>query len=103
MNVPDFQSFFYPILEFSSDQKEHSLNEVRDCLTDDFELTEEAKSERVPSGTQTKFDNRSYWRKSYFSKAKQSENKKRSQYRRTGRGSKLTNKFNSNIKIKDLK
>lgn len=66
MNVPDFQSFFYPILEFSSDQKEHSLNEVRDYLTDYFQLNEEAKSERVPSGTQTKFDNRIYWTKSYF-------------------------------------
>lgn len=51
MTVPDFQSFFYPILKFASDKKEHSLNEVRDYLTEYFELTDEAKSERVPSGT----------------------------------------------------
>mgnify|MGYP006396815027 CR=1 FL=1 len=31
--VPHFQSFFYPFLDFASDQKEHSLNEVRDYLT----------------------------------------------------------------------
>ncbi|MDD4439692.1 MAG: restriction endonuclease [Tissierellia bacterium] len=103
MNVPDFQSFFYPILEFSSDQKEHSLNEVRDYLTDYFKLTEEAKSERVPSGTQTKFDNRIYWTKSYFSKAKLIENTKRSHFKITERGIKFLNKFSSNITIKDLK
>src|SRR5690606_36710423 len=102
MNIPDFQSLFYPILEFSSDQKEHSLNEVRDYLTDYFQLTEEAKSEQVPSGTQTKFDNRIYWTKSYFSKAKLIENTKRSHFKITERGIKSLNNFNSNITIKDL-
>ncbi len=67
MAVPDFQSFFYPILKFSSDRKEHSLDEVRDFLTQHFSLTDEDKAERVPSGAQTKFDNRIYWTKSYFS------------------------------------
>lgn len=103
MTVPDFQSFFYPILEFASDQKEHSLNEVRDYLTDYFQLTDEAKSERVPSGTQTKFDNRIYWTKSYFGKAKLIENTKRAHFRITERGLKFLNKFKSDFTIKDLK
>lgn len=103
MTVPDFQSFFYPILKFASDKNEHSLNEVRDYLTEYFQLTDEAKSERVPSGTQTKFDNRIYWTKSYFSKAKLIENTKRSHFRITERGLKFLNKHNSDIKIKDLK
>lgn len=103
MTIPDFQSFFYPILDFASDQKEHSLNEVRDYLTDYFQLSEEAKSERVPSGTQTKFDNRIYWTKSYFSKAKLIENTKRSHFKITERGLKFLNKYNSKITIKDLK
>lgn len=103
MKVPDFQSFFHPILEFASDKNEHSLNEVRDYLTDYFQLSEEAKSEKVPSGTQTRFDNRIYWTKSYFSKAKLIENTKRAHFKITDRGIKFLNKFNSDIKIKDLK
>lgn len=103
MNIPNFQSFFYPILDFASDRCEHSLNEVRDYLTDYFRLSEEAKSERVPSGTQTKFDNRIYWTKSYFSKAKLIENTKRGHFKITDRGIKFLQKSNSNITIKDLK
>ena len=70
MAIPDFQSFFYPFLKLSSDKKEHSLKEVREYMTDYFPLTNEEKSEKVPSGTQSKFDNRIYWTKSYFIKAK---------------------------------
>lgn len=103
MSIPDFQSFFYPILKFASDKKEHSLNEVRTYLTQYFQLTEEDKSERVPSGSQTKFDNRIYWTKSYFSKAKLIENTKRSHFKITKRGLDFLKKFNSNFKVSDLK
>lgn len=103
MGVPDFQSFFYPILKYSSDGQEHSLDEIRTFLTQKFSLTDEDKAERVPSGTQTKFDNRIYWTKSYFSKAKLIESTKRSHFKITDRGLKFLQKFDSNISINDLK
>ena len=103
MGVPDFQAFFYPILKYSSDGQEHSLDEIRAFLTQNFSLTDEDKAERVPSGTQTKFDNRIYWTKSYFSKAKLIENTKRSHFKITDRGLKFLQKFDSNISINDLK
>lgn len=103
MGVPDFQAFFYPILKYSSDGQEHSLDEIRALLTQKFSLTDEDKAERVPSGTQTKFDNRIYWTKSYFSKAKLIENTKRSHFKITDRGLKFLQKFDSNISINDLK
>jgi restriction system protein len=103
MGVPDFQAFFYPILKYSSDGQEHSLDEIRTFLTQKFSLTDEDKAERVPSGTQTKFDNRIYWTKSYFSKAKLIENTKRSHFKITDRGLKFLQKFESNISINDLK
>lgn len=103
MGVPDFQAFFYPILKYSSDGQEHSLDEIRAFLTQNFSLTDEDKAERVPSGTQTKFDNRIYWTKSYFSKAKLIENTKRSHFKITDRGLKFLQKFDSNITINDLK
>ena len=45
------------------DEKEYSIDELRNFLTKYFKLTEDDKSEKVPSGTQTKFNNRIYWTK----------------------------------------
>lgn len=103
MAIPDFQSFFYPVLKYSSEHNEISLNEIREFLTQYFSLTDEDKAERVPSGTQTKFDNRIYWTKSYFSKAKLIENTKRSHFKITDRGRNFLTKFTDYISINDLK
>ena len=103
MAIPDFQSFFYPVLKYSSEHNEISLNEIREFLTQHFSLTEEDKAERVPSGTQTKFDNRINWTKSYFSKAKLIENTKRSHFKITDRGRNFLTNFSDYISINDLK
>lgn len=103
MAIPDFQKFFYPVLKFISDQKEHSLDEIRELLTNHFSLTDEDKAERVPSGVQTKFDNRIYWTKSYFNKAKIIESTKRSHLRITDRGLKFLENFTTDFTVKDLK
>lgn len=103
MAIPDFQSFFYPVLKYSSEHNEISLNEIREFLTQYFSLTDEDKAERVPSGAQTKFDNRIYWTKSYFSKAKLIENTKRSHFKITDRGRNFLTKFTDYISINDLK
>lgn len=101
--IPDFQKFFYPVLKFTSERSEVSLDEIRSFLTQYFSLTDEEKSERVPSGTQTKFDNRIYWTKSYLSKAKLTENTKRSHFKITDRGRSFLKKFSDYISINDLK
>lgn len=103
MSIPDFQSFFHPFLKFSSDQTEHSLNEIRDYLTKYFSLSEGDKAEKVPSGTQTKFDNRIYWTKSYFIKAKLIKGTKRAHFIITDRGQKFLAHHQDTITIKDLK
>ncbi len=64
MAVPDFQSFFTPLLDIANDGKEHSLKEARERIATQFNLTEEELTESIPSGTQTKFDNRITWAKS---------------------------------------
>jgi len=103
MAIPDFQSFFYPFLKLASDKNEHSLQEVRDYLTSYFSLNDDDKTERVPSGTQTKFDNRIYWTKSYFIKAKLVEPTKRAHFRITDRGLNFLSKSTNNITVNDLK
>ena len=103
MPIPEFQSFFHPFLNLTKDGQEHSLQEVRDHLTNFFNLTEDEKTEKVPSGRQTKFDNRIYWTKSYFVKAKLLESSKRAHFRITERGLNFLNRFQNEITIKDLR
>lgn len=103
MAIPEFQSFFYPFLKLSSDKNEHSLSEVREFMTEHFALTDEDKSEKVPSGTQTKFDNRIYWTKSYFAKAKLINQTKRAHFLITERGLEFFSKFKDSITINDLR
>ncbi|MDA3788488.1 MAG: winged helix-turn-helix domain-containing protein [Desulfobacula sp.] len=70
MAVPDFQSFFSPMLGIANDGEEHSIKEARQKLAKHFELNDEDLKEYLPSGTQTKFDNRVAWAKSYLIQAK---------------------------------
>ena len=103
MAIPEFQKFFHPFLRLIADKKEHSLHEIRELLTNHFSLTDEEKSERIPSGVQTKFDNRIYWTKSYFNKAKIIESTKRSHLRITDRGLKFLEDSTTDFTVKDLK
>ena len=86
MAVPDFQSFFKPLLDLAADGKEHSIQEAREVIAKVMALPEEALNERLPSGIQTKFENRVAWAKSYFIQAKVLESPRRSMFRATQRG-----------------
>jgi restriction system protein len=59
-------------------------------------------AELLPSGTQTKFDNRVAWAKSYFVQAKVLESTRRGYFRITDRGRELLAKGHSRIDIRIL-
>jgi len=70
MPVPDFQSILLPLLKFTSDKKEHTLSEVLEKLANEvFHLSKDERNITLPSGTQSKFDNRVGWAKTYLVKA----------------------------------
>ena len=102
MAVPDFQSFFKPLLDIAADTKEHAIKEAREKITIAFRLSQEDLSERLPSGTQTKFDNRVAWAKSYFVQAKVLESTKRAHFKITERGKQLHSQGHDRIDIKVL-
>ena len=102
MAVPDFQSFFKPLLDIASDGKEHSMKEVREKIAIEFKLGTEDLSELLPSGTQTKFDNRVAWAKSYFVQAKVLESPRRAYLNITERGKHLHSQGHERIDIKVL-
>lgn len=102
MAVPDFQSFFSPLLEIAGDGKEHSMVEARERIADEFKLTAGDLAERLPSGTQTKFINRVAWAKSYFVQAGVLESPRRAHFRITERGKQLRAQGHQKIDIKML-
>lgn len=69
MAIPDYQSIMLPLLEFVGDKKEHSMREAYDTLAKRFELTEEERKERLPSGQQEIFHNRVSWARTYLKMA----------------------------------
>jgi restriction system protein len=102
MAVPDFQSFFKPLLEIAADGKEHSMKEARELIAKNMNLSEEDMKELLPSGSQTKYDNRVAWAKSYFVQAKVLEAPLRAYFRITDRGLDFFKKGYDRIDVKIL-
>jgi len=101
MPIPDFQSFFRPLLEFASDNNEHSVKAARQNLSKVFDLTEEELNQKLPSGTQRTFDNRVAWAKSYLIQANALTSTKRAHFKITDRGHLLlkTNEDRIDVRI----
>ncbi len=70
MAVPTQKQFHRPILDIVRDRKSIVPRvQIRQTLVDRFALTEADLQEMVPSGAQTRFDNRVYWALSYLKRA----------------------------------
>ena len=86
MTIPDYQTVTFPLLQYASDQKEHSSREAIEYLADHFNLTKEQRQELLPSGTQAVFNNRVGWANTYLKKAGLLESPKRGRLKITSRG-----------------
>jgi restriction system protein len=102
MAVPDFQSFFKPLLDVASDGNEHAIGELREKIAQQMNISEADRSEKLPSGTQTKFDNRVAWAKSYLIQAGVLEATRRGHFRITERGRLMHRERMERIDIKVL-
>ncbi len=51
MAVPDFQSFFKPLLDVAADGKEHPMKEAREIIAKRMNIAEADLRELLPSGT----------------------------------------------------
>jgi len=102
MPIPDFQSFFRPLLEFASDNTEQSIKAAREALALTFKLTEEERQQKLPSGTQRTFDNRVAWAKSYLIQAKALVATRRAHFKITARGHELITQNSGKIDVRIL-
>lgn len=69
MSIPDFQSVMRPVLEAVRDGVAIPLSVLRESIADVFQLTEDERKERLPSGHQTVINNRVGWARTYLNKA----------------------------------
>ena len=86
MTIPHFQAITLPLLKYIGDQKEHSLRECIDALSDEFKLKTEERRALLPSGQQPIFRNRVGWARTYMKKAGLIESTRRGYMRITERG-----------------
>lgn len=101
--VPDFQTIMLSLLQILSDGKEHVLRDLINQLSDAFHLTEEEKTELLPSGNQPVIDNRVGWARTYLKKAELLENPRRGILKITEAGRKLLDSKPQRIDVKYLK
>lgn len=69
MAIPDFQSVMRPVLATVQDGASLPLSELRERVADQFQLSDEERKERLPSGHQTVINNRVGWARTYLNKA----------------------------------
>lgn len=88
MSVPKFFEFFEGFLYAIQDGELHTAKEVRQIIASDMRLSAEDCAEMLPSGKQSKFDNRVAWARTYLDKAGLVETPIRGKYRITDDGRK---------------
>lgn len=86
MAIPDYQSLMLPVLQLAADDKEHKFSVAVEELADQFSLSEEERSDLLPSGNQAVFNNRVGWARSYLKQARLLETPRRGFFIITQRG-----------------
>ncbi|WP_416376186.1 winged helix-turn-helix domain-containing protein [Vibrio metoecus] len=66
--LPSYQDLMKPVLEAAKNE-EVKLSNVVDLLAERFNLSEDERTELLPSGRQAAFTNRVGWAKTYLTKA----------------------------------
>jgi restriction system protein len=102
MAVPDFQSFLLPLLKLASDGNEHSIAEAVEKMAQAFQLSDEDRTELLPSGKQTRITNRVGWALTYLRKAGLLSTVQRGSFQLTERGRQVLAEAPPRIDLKFL-
>lgn len=100
--IPAKEKFFYPILQFIEDGKQHSLAGQRDLCAEYFKLDENGMAEKIKSGQSRSYD-RVQWTMAYFYQAKLVDRIRRGLYVITTEGKKLAKSGETNLSVNYLK
>lgn len=92
-----------PLLKLVADGREYKFNDLVETLSDQYKLTEEEKSELLPSGQTFLFGNRIGWARTYLKKAGLLDSPKRAMVIITERGKQVLKQKPTEINVKFLK
>lgn len=103
MAVPDFQSWFLPLLKRLADGKDHGMSELYQVLAEDMALSAEDRAQLLKSGAQLVYENRIAWARTYLKKAGLVEAPSRGIVRITERGKSMLAKPPEKLNVKFLR
>jgi restriction system protein len=89
MPVPGYQTVMRPLLAYAQDGGEKNIGEAIKAIADQFNLSEQERSELVPSGKQNLLANRVHWARTYLDHAGAIKRTRRSHFQITDRGREL--------------
>lgn len=102
MPIPDFQSLMLPLLRLAVDDIEHTIREAQAKLASELGLSEEEKSQLLPSSRQPVFYNRVSWATVYLQQAGLLVSPRRGCFQITERGRYVLKNNPERINIKSL-
>ena len=102
MPIPDYQTCMLPLLKYSRDDEEHQLKDAVLALAAEFGLTEQERSEFLPSGQQPVFINRLGWARTYMNKAGLMFSPRRGYFKISARGKKVLAENPTELNVKYL-
>lgn len=102
MTIPDYQTLMLPLLKALVDKQERSLRDVVALLANEFGLSEDERTQLLPSGGQPIMANRVAWAKTYLKKAGLVDQPKRGYVQLTTRGEQVVKSAPARIDIKFL-
>ncbi len=86
MPIPDYETLMLPFLTLLSDGQVRHMGDIRKALEEQFNLSPQEISQRIPSGQSTVMQSRTGWARTYLKKAALIESESRARYRITPRG-----------------
>jgi restriction system protein len=91
-----------PLVVLHEDGEEHEIANSREKIAQQFELTDEDRAERLPSGRVTTLQNRVGWAATYLFRTGLLERPRRAHYRITDRGRKVLAENDERIDLRVL-
>ncbi|WIY82944.1 restriction endonuclease [Propionimicrobium sp. PCR01-08-3] len=101
-DMPTWEEFMLPTLCVMSDGVIRHWREFQPLVADKANLTEEQKTEMLPSGSQLKYENRIGWGVSYLTNVGALLRPKRGHYQITDAGRQLVQLFPNGVKVRDI-
>lgn len=101
--MPTWEEFMIPTLRVLSDGLVRHWREFQPLVAEEAGLTDEQKTEMLPSGNELKYQNRIGWGVSFLTNVGALERPKRGHYQITNAGKELAELFPKGIKERDIK